>query len=110
MKVKRLKDGEIRVLRISEKAIEEFLWEMLIEKLKDYFDLLDPTTVCCELDIDFDKRDLIFVVRDKKEYCPDKSDFGEIADFVGETAETLFAPNRYVRLKKDEKGLRIIQD
>lgn len=108
MRVKRLKDGEIRVLRVKEKAIEEFLWEMLIEKAKDYFDLLDMKTVCYEFNLDFDKRDLVFVVRDKNDFCPDKSDFSEIADLVDETTKTLFASNRYIRLKKDEDGFHII--
>ena len=33
MKVKRLKDGEIRVIRVKEEAIREFLFEVLIEEL-----------------------------------------------------------------------------
>lgn len=112
MKVKRLKDGEIRVIRVKEEAIREFLFEMLIEKLEAYFDLLDGTTVFYEFGMDFDTRDMTFAVRDKKFLRPesDFTEFEEIKDFVGETTKTLFAPNRYIRLKKDENGLHIIQD
>ena len=112
MKVKRLKDGEIRVIRVKEEAVREFLFEMLIEELEAYFDLLDGTTVFYKFGVDFDTRDMTFAVRDKKFLRP-KSDFTkfeEIKDFVGETTKTLFAPNRYIRLKKDENGLHIIQD
>ena len=74
MKVKRLKDGEIRVIRVKEEAIREFLFEVLIEELEAYFDLLDGTTVFYEFGMDFDTRDMTFAVRDKKSLRPE-SDF-----------------------------------
>lgn len=102
MKVKRLKDNEYRVIRIKEAAIREFLYETIMEKGGDFFDLLDVTKVSFEISFDMDKKDLICVVHNRTYPMNEIMDFRPIASIVDRTTETMFAPGRYVILIKED--------
>lgn len=51
--------NKIKVIKIGENAILEFLHETLIEKAGGYLDT-GPTSVITRFDFDFERRELVF--------------------------------------------------
>jgi len=113
MKVKHLKNNELRVIRIGEDAIRELILEHFMENGAQYFDLLDVTKVFFSGYFDMDERDLICAVYDensdfKKDFLGEKKlDFSEISDIVGETTTSLYSGGkRYAVLEMTDEGFR----
>lgn len=102
MKVKRLKDNEYRVIRIKGDAIREFVCETIMEKGKDFFDILDVTKISFEINFDMNKGDLICVVHNRTYPLNEVMDFEQIANIVDKTTDTMFSPNRYITLIKQD--------
>ena len=92
MKVKRLNDNECRVIRIKEDAIRELIYETIIEKGKDFFDLLDITRVSFEICFDMDARDLICVVHNRTYPLNKEVDFDQIANILIKQQNRCFHP------------------
>lgn len=93
MKVKHLKKGELRVIRIGREAIYELLRENMIENAEQYFDLLDMRTVTFQMIWSSQTDEFTCVVHDDQ-YTPN-IDIENIAEKVSLTTETLFQKHRF---------------
>ena len=96
---KRMKNNELRVMRIKEAAIREFVYEMLTEHGENIFNIPDITKVSIQTYFDMQERDLICVVHNRKSFPMNEFvDFDAISDLVGETTCTVFTSKPYVEL------------
>lgn len=93
MKVKHLKQGEIRAISIGREAIYELLRETMMENSAEYFDILGNTVM---FEMRWNSKTEIFTcaVFDRK-YPPDDLDFDTLEKHLGLTTETLYQRNRY---------------
>lgn len=98
-KVRPLDSGELRVIRIPREAVEELLWEHLMEHQADYFDApsLDEKSICL---MQWKGGDLTYALAPIKAMMGGKEpDFSVICKKSGKTTTSLFHPKRYKRLK-----------
>ena len=97
---KKLKSNEIRVININHHAIEELLWENLMEHQAEYFDIdkIDDDLIC-QMQWDREKEILTYVVMPiSYMYNGKQLDFSYIRENIGLTATSLFQTHRYRRL------------
>ena len=89
MKVKRLKNDEMRVISIDGKAVFELLTETMMENAERFFDLLDVTKVSFRMQWCEEENCFVCAIVDGDDF---KSDFDlqRIAQDVGETTESLY--------------------
>lgn len=96
-KKKKLRNNEIRVIQIDKKAIEELLWENLVESQDVYFDVnrIDPERIC-SMEWDQASGMLTYAVMPIS-YLLDgkKLNFAFLRKKIGITTQSLFQPNRY---------------
>ena len=97
---KKLKSNEIRVINIDHHAIEELLWEKLMEHQAEYFDIdkIDDDLIC-QMQWDREKEILTYAVMPISYMSDGKQlDFSYIRENTGLTVTSLFQPHRYRRL------------
>ena len=97
---KKLKSNEMRVINIDHHAIEELLWENLMEHQAEYFDIdkIDDDLIC-QMQWDREKEILTYAVMPiGYMYDGRQLDFSYIRENTGLTAASLFQPHRYRRL------------
>ena len=102
-----LSDEEVRVIKIGENALFEFIYETFIDKQEAYMNL-DRTTVTNSFYIDWDSRQFVFCAykseNDKGEWLelPQSIDFERLAKEMPDTTESMYAENRYKTFTKDQ--------
>lgn len=70
-KTKHIKEGELRVIKVDRNALMELIYESIMEKSDDYFDLLRNSDTITNVVIDDDFRELTI-------YAMDFSNLGQI--------------------------------
>ena len=97
VKRKRLGKNEVRVIAMGEKAIEELLFENLMEKVADYFDVPDAMGDCvCHMDWDKEARELVYVIEPIGLYMSGFDlDLRALRRITGLTTDSIFKPDRY---------------
>lgn len=90
---RRLKKGEVRVIRIDKEAMFEFFCETVMEKGCEYFDLHDLTKVTFQMNWDHDANEFTCVVCNSEDV--DAVDAKLASKEVGLTTDTMFRKNRY---------------
>lgn len=100
VKVKRLKKGEARVIRIGQEALFELLCEHFMDNGGTYFELLDTTTVMFEMSWHQNAQEFSCVVYNRDECV--HLDFNLLKEKVGLTAQSVFQRKRYSTIKISE--------
>lgn len=106
MRVKRLKKGEARVIRIGEEAIRELVYETITEKSSEYFNVIDSTFHRIEISFDMEAGDLICVFRrDSLDEKPRiAADFEKLSEKIGETTCSMFSRGeKFIQIKVDDE-------
>ncbi|MFV0341819.1 MAG: hypothetical protein ACK5JH_02855 [Anaerocolumna sp.] len=73
-KVKHLKSNTCRVVKIDKEALFEVVYETMIERLEEYFDLIDSTTVISHHEFKYETGEYICIVNNADERLPDDID------------------------------------
>lgn len=104
-KVKHLGKDKCRVIKINKTALEELVYETVIDHLKEYFDLLDDTKVRSYHKFDPSTGEYMCLVYDNGT-LPTDTELSILIDKISITTETMFAASRYRELTFDEiRGL-----
>ncbi|MEG0774055.1 hypothetical protein [Clostridium sp.] len=101
-KIKHLKNNKCRVIKIEKDALLEFVYETIIDRLEQYFDILDCTTVVSHHEFNSETGEYICLINHNKEKLPDDIDIHELLSKMERTTTTLFSPNRYKEMSFDE--------
>ena len=113
-KVKHLKDGEYRVIRISEEAVRELAYETIIDRFESYFDVLDVSKFVYSWKWDEETGDLTFLIQDDGgddlEAIRSMPDLDKIAQCVGYTTESMYRDKRYKTVCQQEDGSYTVTD
>lgn len=105
--MKELAQDKVRVIRVGEAALYEFLYESFIEKQSDFLDV-DPLDVICSFQMDWERRQFLFCVHKAEDangnLCPlpKAIDLETLLQVLPETTGSLFADGRYKEYTKEE--------
>ncbi len=94
-------DNELRVISIGSQAIEEILWETLMEHQEEYFDIdaVDDSLICF-MRWNRQQEMLTYAVMPIRFALEGKQlDFEYICRKTGITSDSLFQPRRYRKMK-----------
>ncbi len=97
----KLRDDEMRVIHIGREAIEELLWETLMEHQDIWFDV-DPVddTQICQMHWRGDGGELTYAVLPVRYAMEGKApDMERLGEMTGQTTSSLFSPCRYRTVK-----------
>ena len=102
-----LSDDEVRIIKIGEDALFEFIYENFIAGQKDFLDL-DPMSVTNSFYIDWETRKFVFCAykteNDAGELLrlPKNTDFNKLISQIPDTTNSMYTKNRYHTYTKDE--------
>ena len=110
-----MRDDEVRVIKIGEKALFEFIYENFIDGQEEFLDL-DPEreqgSVTNSFYIDWERREFVFCAykteneRGELLRLPASTDFDKLIRKMPDTTDTMYAPDRYrVYTKKEIEEL-----
>ena len=103
---KPIPDGKYRVIKISRDALFEFIYESFTERLEDFLDISDPTSVVTSFDMDWERGSFICVARNERgedEHLQMEGvDMTQLLSKMKDTTDTLFSDGRFVELTEDE--------
>lgn len=102
MKVKHLKEGELRVIKVGREALTEMIFENFMENGADYFDLLDSTKFVFHMKWDSETDELVCFVQDER--YPLKIELDEVAQRVGITTDSFYSKNLYKTVYLGKQG------
>lgn len=88
MKIKHLKEGELRVIKVDRNALTEFIMETITDNATNYFDLLDITKVTFHMKWDKETDEFYCVINDEKH--PVAIDFDQLVKNTATTTDSLF--------------------
>lgn len=100
-------ENKVRVIKISSKALFEFLYEKFIEEQACYLDV-DPLSVTNSFDIDWENGQFIFCAHISEDSqgnmlsLPDGIDLKSLMRMLPDTTESMFTDNRYKEYTKEE--------
>ena len=103
--MKTIPNDKYRVIKIGKKAIFEFLYESIKDRIETFFDVSDSATVVTGFEIDWDKGEFICIARNEmseNEHLQIDVDLKELLSKLEVTTDTLFQNNRYIELSKSE--------
>lgn len=105
-KRKKIPKNKYRIIKISENALLEFLFESVIDNQKEFFDVSDETTIVTCFDIDWENRSFVCVARNELEeeehlQFPDINT-EKLLLKLKDTTSTLYMGNRYIELTSAE--------
>ena len=105
-KEKKIPENKYRIIKISEDALLEFLYESIIDSQKEFFDVSDDTSIVTCFDIDWENKSFICVARNElgeEEHLqfPD-IDTEKLLLKLKDTTSTLYMDNRYIELTSTE--------
>lgn len=94
-----MKQDEVRVIKISQEALYEFVYEKFIESQEDYLDV-ESTDVSDFFEIDFDRGEFVFLAiksEDEKgnfQTLPREIDLKNVMRNIPDTATSMFQTER----------------
>lgn len=100
-------ENNVRIIKISEDALFEFLYEQFMEGLETYQEV-DPLLVSNTYMMDWEKRQFIFCTyRDEDSEgnlirFPDQIDLKKIIPAIPDTTTTMYRSDRYREYTKEE--------
>ena len=106
-KNKRLEEDNIRVIKIGQQALCEYIYENFIAEQAEFFDV-DPLAVTGTFDMNFDRGEFVFCVYKSENKngqmirLPEETDLQQLMKNIPDTTATMFAAHRYVEFTKDE--------
>ena len=106
-KIPLLNDDEVRVIKIGEDALFEFIYENFIDDQECYLDV-DPVSVTDSFYIDWENRQFIFCAykteNEKGEILklPESVDLETLIQKIPDTTNSMYSGNRYKIFTKNE--------
>ena len=103
-----LTNDEVRIIKIGEEALSEFIFEKLIDGNKDYLEVDSNASVTNSLHIDWEKRTLIFCAYKNEDKngdpisLPDGIDLDVLIHKIPDTTDSLYANMKYKKYTKSE--------
>ena len=94
-RIKKMKQDEVRLIKISREALFEFIYEKFIESQDDYLDV-KATDVSDFLEIDFDRGDFLFCAINSEDEkgnfrtLPKEVDLKKVMQHIPDTASSMF--------------------
>lgn len=101
-KIKKIKSGSCRIIKINKEALFEFIYENMIDNLECFFDLLDATNVISHHEINHETGEYMCVINDENEDIPNDIDLDTLLSLMKPTTKTLYDHNRYKEMSFDE--------
>ena len=104
---KKLDKNSVRVIKISQKALFEFIYENMIDDQEAFFDV-DALDVISTFDINFEQGQFIFCVSKAEDEngtilsLPDEVDLQHLMQNIPDTTESMYTANRYKEFTKEE--------
>ena len=102
-----LRDDEVRVIKIAEEALFEFIYEKFIDDQDCYLDV-DPVSVTDSFYIDWENHQFIFCAykaeNEKGEFLelPKSIDLKKLIRTIPDSTNSMYLNNRYKTFTKDE--------
>lgn len=104
---KELDENNIRVIKISQKALFEFIYEKFIDDKENFFEV-DPLDVTDHFDINFERNEFIFCVQKSADSkgkiieFPKEIDLQQLMINMQDTTSSMYTHNRYREFTKEE--------
>lgn len=95
MEMKRMQENEIRIIKVTENAIRELLYETIIENGRRYFDLPNDDEICYEIQLDLEKGEMLCAAFSTK-LSHFELDRIEGLSSITETTSSFFSPKRHI--------------
>ena len=102
-----LKEDEVRVIKIGEEALFEFIYEKFIDDQECYLDV-EPVSVTDSFYIDWENRQFIFCAykseNEKGDFLklPESIDLETLIRKIPDTTNSMYSGNRYKTFTKNE--------
>ena len=107
MRKRPLCDDEVRVIKIGEEALFEFIYEKFIDEQSEYLDV-DPLSVTNSFSIDWENRQFIFCAYKTENAkgeilnLPESIDFGKLFEKMPNTTDSMYGRGKYQTYTKSE--------
>ena len=104
---KKLNENSVRIIKISKKALFEFIYEKFIDDQDIFFDV-DPLNVTDTFDINFERGEFIFCAYKSEDTngkiieLPKEIDLQQLMSNIPDTTSTMYTDGRYREYTKDE--------
>lgn len=102
-----LRDDEVRVIKIGEEALLEFIYEKFIDEQAEHLDV-DPLSVTNSFSIDWENRQFIFCAHKTENAkgeiltLPQNIDFDKLFEKMPNTTDSMYGQNKYQTYTKNE--------
>ena len=99
--------NKVRLIKISEKALKELIYETFVEKQADFLDV-EPTEVSDYFEFDIENGEFIFCeIKSEDEEgnflsLPREIDLKKVMKNIPDTTDSVFSANRYKEYTMDE--------
>ena len=106
-KMSPLKEDEVRIIKIGEEALFEFIYEKFIDEQECYLDV-EPVSVTDSFYIDWENRQFIFCAykseNEKGDFLklPESIDLETLIRKIPDTTNSMYSGNRYKTFTKNE--------
>ena len=110
-KRKHLSRGEMRVIRVPKEAVWELVYETVMDRMPEYFDLLTGVGMPCHISWDVESGDMTIAVQDSKDDIAPNME--KVIETVPYTTESLLSTQRpyYCTVMLSEDGeYRVVND
>lgn len=105
-KRKTIPDGKYRVIKISRDALFEFIYESFTERIEDFLDVSDGTSVVTSFDMDRETGSFICVARNElgetEHLQMEGVDTQLLLSKMKDTTDTMFSDGRFAELTENE--------
>ncbi len=108
MKKRPLGDDEVRVIKIGEEALFEFIYEKFIDEQAEHLDV-DPLAVTNSFSIDWENRQFIFCAYKTENAkgevflnLPESIDFDKLFKKMPNTTDSMYGQGKYQTYTKNE--------
>ena len=107
MRKRPLRDDEVRVIKIGEEALFEFIYEKFIDEQSEYLDV-DPLSVANSFSIDWENRQFIFCAYKAENAkgeilnLPESINFGKLFEKMPNTTDSMYGRGKYQTYTKSE--------
>ena len=106
-KKQQLRDDEVRVIKIGEEALFEFIYEKFIDEQSEHLDV-DPLSVTNSFSIDWENRQFLFCAHKTEDAkgeiltLPQNIDFDKLFEKMPNTTDSMYGQNKYQTYTKNE--------
>ena len=107
MRKRPLRDDEVRVIKIGEEALFEFIYEKFIDEQSENLDV-DPLSVTNSFSIDWENRQFIFCAYKTENAkgeilnLPESINFDKLFEKMPNTTDSMYGQNKYQTYTKRE--------